>query len=176
MNNQIIDHLTNPTRARIFFEIYIRGQLTVKDLLAKFTDISQPTIYRHIKALVDDNIIKVSGEKQIRGAVEKSYTVNEDTGADIARIIEENDSKGYFQLFMQFITNVMKEFKFYSETENINIIEDASGFSIAPVYATKDEIYEAMLKISEIIMPLMANEPTPQRKLRSVCIITTPPK
>jgi len=174
--SKIIEHITNPTRAKIFFEIISGEQVTAKHLLEKFTDISQPTIYRHLKALLAADMIKISGEKPVRGVIEKSYSVNAEMGADIANIIENNDGKGYLNLFVQYITGVTAEFNAYSQEENINIIEDVSAFSIAPFYATKEEIYEALMKIGEIIQPLIANEPTADRKLRNLCTIITPPK
>jgi len=150
--------------------------MTAKKLLEKFPDIAQPTLYRHLKAMLDDGILKVTGEKHIRGAVEKSYSVNMDMGLDIARIVEENDGKGYFQLFTQYITGVMGEFKAYTETKDIDILNDGSAFTAAPIFATQEEIIEAMTKIGEIIMPLVTNEQTPERRLHNFHIILTPPK
>jgi len=174
--SKIIDHITNPTRAKIFFEILAGEQVTARHILEKFPDISQPTVYRHIRALIAADMIKIAGEKPVRGVIEKSYSANTEMGADIAHIIENNDGKGYLNLFIQFISGVTAEFNTYSDEENINIIEDVSAFSTAPFYATKDEIYDALMKVSEIIQPLIANEPTAERKLRSFCTIVTPPK
>ncbi|MCL2287198.1 MAG: helix-turn-helix domain-containing protein [Firmicutes bacterium] len=176
MSTKIVDHFTNPVRSRIFFEIHTNEGMTAKKLLEKFPDIAQPTLYRHLKTMLDEGMIKVAAEKHIRGAVEKSYSINVDLGADIERIVAENDGKGYFQLFMQYIMSIAGEFKTYSESEGIHIAEDLTGFSTAPVYATQEELIEAMMKISEIVLPLTQNEPTPERKLRSICTIITPPK
>jgi len=176
MNSKLINSLTNPIRARIFFEIYAGEQPTAKKLLEKFPDITKPTLYRHLKAMLDAGIIKVAGEKHVRGVIEKSYAVNTEMGADIGRIVEENDGDGYFQLFTQYIMNIMSEFKAYCESGNIDIAGDVSGFSTAPIYATKEEVVEALQKISEIILPLVNNEPAPGRKLRNLCTIIIPPK
>lgn len=176
MQHKIVEHLAKPMRARIFFEIHTVGEITTKQLLEKFTDIPQPTLYRHVKALLDAEIIKVVGEKQIRGAVEKTYSVNADLGLDIERIVLENDGAGYFQLFSQFMLGVMGEFKAYSEAKDIDIVQDSSAFTTAPIYATTEEIHEALEKIGELIMSLVQNEPTPERKLRSLCLILTPPR
>jgi len=174
--SKLIEHITNPTRAKIFFEIFAKGQATAKHLTEKFPDISQPTIYRHIKALLSANMIKIVGEKPIRGVVEKSYSVNDEAGADISQTIDNNDGKGYLNLFIQFISGVTAEFAAYSEEEVIDIIEDVSAFTTAPFYATKDEIYEALTKIGEIVQPLLANEAAGGRRLRNFCTIITPPK
>jgi len=176
MTNKLIDNITNPTRIRLLLEIHASEQTTAKKLLEKFPDISQPTLYRHLKAMLDAGMIKVAGEKQVRGIIEKSYTVSMDMVADIERIIETNDGAGYFQLFTQYIMKIMTEFKSYCGSENIDIASDCSGFSTAPIYATKEELVEALQKISEIIVPLVTNEPSPERKLFNFCTIIIPPK
>ena len=176
MSKTAIANLANPTRSRIFFEIYTQGTLTTKDLLAKFPDISQPTMYRHIKSLLEDGVIKVVGQKQMRGAIEKTYSVNVDFGADIERIVAENDGEGYLALFTQYVMGVMSEFAAYSQGTNIDIVGDVSAFTTAPFYATGEEVYDALAKIGAVIEGLMQNEDTPDRKLRSLCLIVTPPK
>ena len=177
MSNKVIENLTNPTRVRIFFEIHGKERLTTKNLLDTFPEIAQPTMYRHLKAMLDDGMLKVVDERKVRGAVEKTYAINLDFGADIERIITENDGEGYLQLFTQYIMGIVAEFTEYSKSENINIVEDLSGFSVAPMYVTNEELVEALTKISEIIMPLLQNKPTEGRKLRNFYTITTlPPK
>jgi DNA-binding transcriptional ArsR family regulator len=176
VTSKVVDNLLNPTRSRIFFEINASGETTTKKLLKKFPDIAQPTLYRHVKALLDSGMIKVTGQKQMRGAVEKTYAVNDNIGADIGQIIEANDGEGFFRLFSQYMMGVAGQFKSYCESENINIATDMAGFATAPLYATPAEMLEAMTKISEIMMPLVTNEHTAERKLYNLCTIVIPPK
>ena len=173
--SKVIEHLTNPTRAKIFYEI-VKADQTVKTLLQTLPEISQPTMYRHIKTLLDSGLILITSEKQVRGVTEKTYGINPNAAPDIQRIIEENDGDAYYKLFIQFITGVAQEFEAYSRAPNINILEDCSAFSLAPFYATKEELMEMMGKIAEIITPLMQNASTPERQLRSFYTILAPPK
>ena len=176
MNNKIIEHFANPTRSKIFLEIYTGEQITAKKLLEKLPDISQPTLYRHIKSMLDDGIIEVSDEKRIRGVVEKSYSAKFDWAADLERIVTENDGPGYMQVFLQYITGVVGEYRAYCESGNVDIANDGAGFMIAPICATDEELQDAMIKIGEIIQPLLTATQTDGRKLRNLCTITTPPK
>jgi len=176
MVSNFLANLSNPARAKIILELAAHEQLTTKELLAKFPDISQPTMYRHLKAMVDDGTLKVVGETQIRGTVEKSYAVTTDLQTNAERIVTENDGAGYLQLFTQYIMGIMAEFKQYAEREQIDIQNDGSGFTVAPVYATTEELRESLTKVGEIIMALYQNPQTPERKLHNICIITTPPK
>jgi len=173
--SSILEHLTNPARAKVYFEI-AKAEQTVKTLLQTLPEISQPTMYRHIRALLDSGLIKIVGEKQVRGVIEKSYGINEDGVQEMQRIVEENDGTAYYELFIQYIAGVAQQFEAYSHVENINIIEDLSAFAMAPFYATKEEVMETLGKLAEIIQPLLANEATPERQLRSFCTILTPPQ
>ena len=176
MTSKVMDNLLNPTRSRIFFEISGGEETTTKKLLKKFPDIAQPTLYRHVKALLDSGMIKITGEKQVRGAVEKTYAVNDGIDTDIGQMIEANDGEGFYRLFSQYMMGVVGQFKSYCESKNINLATDMAGFATAPLYATPEEMLEAMTKISEIMMPLVANEHTAQRKLYNLCTIIIPPQ
>ena len=176
MNNKIIENFANPTRLKIFLEIYTGEKLTAKKLLEKLPEVSQPTLYRHIKAMLEDGVIEVSGEKRIRGVVEKSYSAKLDWAADIERIVTENDGPGYMKVFLQYISGIVGEYNAYCQSDNVDIIRDGAGFTIAPICATDEELQNAMIQIGEIIQPLLTQEQTKGRKLRNLCIITTPPK
>jgi DNA-binding transcriptional ArsR family regulator len=176
LSGAAIENLTNPARAKIILELCAREQLTARELLDKFPDISQPTMYRHLKAMLVDGTLKIAGEKQVRGTVEKSYMVAANLEDDAKRIMTENDGKGYFTLFSQYVLGVMAEFKDYSERDNIDILKDGSGFTVAPVYATTEELQCAIMKVGEILQGLYHNEQTAERKLHNICVITTPPK
>ena len=180
MGHKIITHLSNPTRAKIFYEISLAthsGQgLTAKDLLGKLPHISQPAMYRHIKVLLDDGILHVFKETPIRGVMEKSYQIAPTAALDLEAIVTSNDGPGYMALCSQFLANITGEFAAYTARPNIDIIGDLSSMTVAPMYATKEEIMEAMEKIGAIIMGLMANEKTPARASRNLYMILTPPK
>jgi len=176
MDASILEHFTNPIRSKIFFEIHTGENLTAKQLLEKLPDISQPTLYRHIKALLESDMISISKERPIRGVVEKSYSAKFDWTADIERIVTENDGVGYMQLFIQYISGIVAEYKAYCESDNVDIINDGTGFTVAPIYATDEELHDTMTKIGEIMQPMLTNQQTPERKLRNLCMIITPPQ
>jgi DNA-binding PadR family transcriptional regulator len=176
MANNLIANLLNPTLAKLILEIQKQGQLTAGELLNKFPDVSQPTMYRYLKALIEDGTLKIVSEKRVRGTVEKTYAIAADFQEDAERIVAENDGEGYLGLFTSYIMSVMSEFRAYCSLENIDIMRDGSGFTTAPVYATTEELQAALLKIGETIQELLKNEKTDARKPHSICIITTPPK
>jgi len=176
MTDFFTEYLANPVRSRIFFQVQSSPNITTKTLLEKLPDIAQPTLYRHIKAMLDGGVIKITGEKQIRGVVEKSYSIGIDFNKNIEKIITENDGTGYFHLFTQYLMGTMAEFRAYSESHNIDIVNDGSSFSTTSFYATPEELQEALAKIEDIVQDISQNEPTAGRALCNLCVISIPKK
>lgn len=175
LKSMAIQDLGNPVRSKVLIEISMRGPLSAKELLQIFPDITQPTLYRHLRAMVKDNLLTVAKETPIRGTVEKSYTLSPALNTDAQKIITENDGPGYMSLFNAYILGILGEFQHYTRQESIDILKDGSGFTVAPVYVTLSELQNALIGIGKIIGPLLANQPTPERKLHNLCVITTPP-
>lgn len=175
MPNQITKHLANPVRGKILFEIYSEEKQTAKQLLEKFHDIPQPTLYRYLRMMLSDGTLKIVEEKQVRGTVEKTYSIAVDLVGDIKRILETNDKDGLMQLFTVYMTGITKEFKEYLKQEQVDFSNDGMLFQIAPVYATTEELHEALKAYSGAIEKLMKNKPDSKRKLRNICTIITPP-
>jgi len=176
MTNFFTEYLANPVRSKIFFQVQANPNITTKTLLEKLPDIAQPTLYRHIKAMLDVGVIKITGEKQIRGVVEKSYSIGVDFNKNIEHIILRNDGTGYLQLFTQYLMGMMSEFRAYSESNDIDIVNDGSSFSTTPIYATPEELQEALAKIEDIAQGLSQNEPADGRALCNLCVILIPKK
>ena len=180
-----IKYLMDPTKSKILLEVQKAMEstaestsegITAKALLAKLPDISQPTMYRAIKALLAEDILQVAKETPIRGVVEKSYIVSPTFATDVTAIVENNDGAGYLNLFQQYVAGITADFAKYAGRENINILEDMVGFTVAPVYVTPGEFMELNQKIGELIMPLLAQEKTPERQLRNLGLIMGPPQ
>jgi hypothetical protein len=157
------------------FAISSQGRATAKQLAEMHSDIAHATLYRHLKRMSSDGIINVVEENQIRGTVERVYAVAPDLSLDAKRMVEENNGQAYMMMFTQFAMGLAEEFREYASRPGINILQDGSGFTVAPVYATTQELETAIAEIGKIINPLVGNKKTPERSLHNIAIITTPP-
>ncbi|MGB4660589.1 MAG: hypothetical protein WBI07_15550 [Mobilitalea sp.] len=176
MNKKLAECLANPIKCKLLFEISNRGQATAKQLAEIHGDITHATLYRYLKKMTADGILKVIEENQIRGTVERVYAVSPDISLDAKKMVEENNGQAYMMMFTQFVMGLTEEFREYASRPDINILQDGSGFSVAPIYATLGELEAAIIEIGKIINPLVSNEKTPGRDLHNIAIITTPPK
>lgn len=176
MNEKIAACLANPVQCKLLLEISGKGRATAKQLAQVHGDIPHATLYRHLKKMTADGILIVAQENQIRGTVERVYAVAPDISLDAEKMVKENDGQAYMMMFTRFMMGLTEEFQAYVSRPGINLLRDGSGFTVAPVYATTEELTDAMLAIGKIIRPLVDNKKTPERDLHSIAIITTPPK
>lgn len=176
MVDKLMDCITNPVKCKLLLEINSQGKTTAKHLSDTYHDIPPATLYRHLKKMLSDGILKVVEETQVRGTIEKTYALAFDLNSDLETILAENSGTLYMQMFMQYFLGFARQFREYCKSPNINIKEDMSGFSLAPIYLSDEELTELIKSISNIIKAVEKNEPKAGRKLRTIGIIVSPPE
>lgn len=176
MDQKMMECFTHPIKCKLLLELYSAGKATAKQLAEIYNDIPQATLYRYLKRMTNDGILKVVEENQVRGTVEKTYAVAIELDTMGQELIGENAGNAYMQMFMQYVFGFIKQFQDYCKKPDINIPKDQSGFSLAPIYANDEELAAAMAEYAKIIQPLYKNQPTPDRKLRTLGMIISPPE
>lgn len=176
MTDKIMECITNPVKCKLLLEIYSQERATAKHLSDVLSDIPQATLYRNLKKMLNDGLIKVVEKKQVRGTVESTYALALNLNSEFEAILAENSGPLYMQLFMQYFLGFAKQFREYCKSPNIDIKKDMSGFSLSHLYLSDEELIELMKNISNIIKTVEKNEPKTERKLRTLGIIVTPPE
>ena len=176
MEQKVMDCFTHPIKCRLILELFISGKATAKQLSEIFDDISQATLYRYIKRMTNDGILKIVEENQVRGTIEKTYAVAIDLDSSWQELIGENAGDAYMRMFMQYVVGFIKRFQDYCKDTDIDIQKDRSGFTLAPIYATDDELESALNEYAKIIQPLYENKPSEHRKARTLGLIVSPPE
>lgn len=174
MTDRLMDCITNPVKCKLLLEIYSQEQTTAKHLADTYNDIPQATLYRNLKKMLNDGILKIVGETQIRGTVEKTYALAFNINSNMENILSENSGTLYLQLFMQYIMGFAKQFQQYCQSPDIDIKRDMTGFSLSPLYLSDEELTSLVENISRIIRTAESNGPNPERKLRTLGIIISP--
>ena len=176
MEQKVMDCFTHPIKCKLLLELHSAGKATAKQLAEIYDDIPQATLYRYLKRMTNDGILKVVEENQVRGTIEKTYALALDLDTDGQELLGENAGEAYLQMFMQYAFGFIKRFQEYCKNSDIDIPGDRSGFSLAPIYATDEELDAAMSEYAKIIQPLYQNRPTPDRKSRTIGLILSPPE
>ena len=176
MDKRIMDVLTNPIKCKLFLEIQNCGETTAKHLSETFSDIPPATLYRYLKRMTNDKVLKIVNQTQVRGALEKTYAIDIDMTKDFKEILDSNSGEAYMQSFMQYIIGFAELFQDYCKRDDIDIVKDKSGFSLSPLYLTDGELEMLIRNIRDAIKPYGNSTPAEGRKLHSIGVIISPPK
>ena len=179
MNKKLIEYITDSTKRRIIIDVQLLGQVTTKQLLERNPEIPQATLYRLLKKMVADEILKVVAENRVRNVTEKVYAFAFESGdfnAELEKMLADNPAEAYYAIFSQFMMGLMDEVKSYSERDKVDLRADGVGIMDYPFYASIEEVGEIAAKIHALMQPYLKNEVTPERQLRSMTRIMMPPK
>ena len=103
--------IMHPIRMRILLNLS-NHQLTSLELSKQLDDVPQATLYRHIKALYEADLLQVVEERQVRNVTEKVYTLAPGAAALSAEDLAEatpDDHMRYFTMFVSSLLHHLRE-------------------------------------------------------------------
>ncbi len=158
--------LLHPIRLQIVTALTDR-QMTARELAKNIPGIPPTTLYRQINTLVEGGILKVVGETQIRGTIERRYALAElpSLSAEDLRGMKKED---YRQAFMVYLSSLMSAGERYLEGrgvgEEINPLADGMDLSLGKLHLSDEEFKEMNRRIMEIILAASNNPSGDKRK------------
>lgn len=166
--------ILHPTRMRLLAAL-ARRQLTARQLSELLPDVPQATLYHHLGTLTRAGLLRVVSERQVRGTVEKRYTLADDHAA-LSRADLANASRDdHLRYFTAFVATLLGDFTRYLQQEGpIDLFADGAGYRETPFYLSDDEFAQAAAAFNQALLPFLENQPAPHRRRRLVAIITFP--
>lgn len=165
--------IMHPIRIKILQHVLFNKQLTTKQLLEKIPDVPQATLYRHIKILLDENFLHVEEERQVRGTVEKVLSVKQNPN-----ITKENlqnfTNEEHYNLFFTFMAQLLNQYQKYLELNDYDHVRDGVSFKKVSLYLSDDELKQFSDDIMGCILKVINNEPSGDRKARTLSTIILP--
>jgi len=175
MNQNLIDCLAHSVRGKLLRTIVEHGKITTKELAQIINTLPQASLYRYLKKMVDDGLIEVVEENQIRNVREKVYGMAIDFDAELKKIAEDTSGATFLAQLQNFTNGIMDEFQTYLKDNEIPTSGVAFGFGMLPIHVTNKEAWELYQKIEELLQPYHNNPLTHNRELRNFAMILTPP-
>ncbi|QKS73026.1 helix-turn-helix domain-containing protein [Paenalkalicoccus suaedae] len=170
LDKQELDFLLHPIRMRIIQHL-TRRPATVQQLKEWMADIPQATLYRHVNALKDKAMIVVTESHQKRGTTEKTYALHKPVMTQ--EEVEKLTGEEHLQLLLPFLSNVTGQASEYL-LSNPTVAKDYFGYSQVDLHVTKDEFQELQVKMNDLLQPLVANEPSDDRKKITLVQVVLP--
>jgi DNA-binding transcriptional ArsR family regulator len=158
MTNINTDLILHPIRMRIIQHLS-KGEATVHELKEWMSDVPQATLYRHLNRLTNNKIIYIVDERKVRGAVEKTYAMQEDSPYMSAEELEQLTCEEHLKLFMTFLSSVTGQARSYL-LNNPDLSGDSFGYNQLDLYLTKEEFKELTEGMNELLTKFKSNRPT----------------
>lgn len=168
------DLLLHPVRLRIVQSLLGEGNLTTADLQRQLPEVAPATLYRQVATLVAGDVIEVTAERRIRGAVERTYRLRVHNASvrpdDLAALSAEEHRAA----FLTFIAGLIADFDRYLARGDPNLLRDGVGYRQAAFYATDGELAVVTAAIGAAVIPWLAAEATPARTRRVLTTVLLP--
>ncbi|HWO77212.1 MAG TPA: helix-turn-helix domain-containing protein [Bacillus sp. (in: firmicutes)] len=169
-----IDAILHPVRFKIIQQFLDGQNRTAKDLAIKLHNIPQATLYRHIDTLVKTDVLKIIEENQIRGTIEKVYSLNLSavhlTKDDLIGLNKED----HLQLFMVFTAQLLRDFEEYLDQDDIDFERDGVGYRQGVLFLSDSEFEAFIADLKQVLQKYIQNTPNSDRRKRLISTIMMP--
>ena len=149
-------------------------RLSVKELAGHVDDVPPATLYRQVATLADAGVIAVVDERPARGTAERVYALVEGAAtlapADLAQATPED----HLRWFTLFLATLLGDFGRYLAGEAPDLVADGVGYRQVPLELSDTELAELAGRLNAALLPVLQNEPTPERRRRIFTTIVIP--
>ncbi len=168
------DLLLHPVRLRVVQAFLGDRALTTSQLRNVLPDIPPASLYRHVARLVKGGVLGIVAERQVRGAVERTYILR--TAAARIRLDEvaAMTPDEHRRAFLAFVAALLADFDRYLDRPHADPMRDGATYNLAGMWLTDTEFSELMRDLATVLQPRLANPPAQGRKRRILGTILLP--
>lgn len=157
------DLLTHPHRARILAALMGR-ELSTAEIAERVPEVPLPSLYRHVKLLVEGGVLEVASESAGRGG-EKRYTVNETAAQIRPEDVKGADSAELMRYLTTFTGVLNATYLSYLDSLEDSAERDRMACLMGPVYLNPSEWSEVLEGIQKLLEPYREPKPDARRYL-----------
>ncbi len=167
MEKNFAEIVMNPIRQRIAQYLIINKTGTVNEIASELSDIPKPSLYRHMKILLDAGCLEVIEKKAVRGTIEKTYAL-------VQNPLEGITQKEVALLIQNTLTAIIASFLNYFSKKDVDPAKDMLSVSSSSLLLSDEEFMEMLGDIGKVYNKYIMNKPKPGRKVRNITIISAP--
>lgn len=160
------DLILHPVRLRILQAFLGGRRLTTGDLARELPDVPQAGLYRHVSRLAEGGVLAVVGERQVRGAVERTYALRQENAWLDAEAFAALGPGGQSVAFATFAASLMAAYDRYLAAGGTDPVRDGVSYSMNALWLTDEEFLDFLRDVARLVAPLAANGPAPGRRRR----------
>jgi Helix-turn-helix domain len=166
--------LLHPIRLRIVQTFLGDRALTTSGLASELHDVPAGSLYRHVALLARAGVLQVVGERRVRGAVERTYTLRL-PAAQIGPVEAAAMTPAeHSQAFMTFVAQLLADFDSYLASGSADIGRDGAGYGMSAMWLSDAEYADFLRDVRAVFQPRLANAPGTGRRRRLVSTVMLP--
>lgn len=169
----VSDLVLHPVRLRILQEVALR-EVTTAQLREALPDVTPATLYRHVKAMLDAEVLTVVSERKVRGAVERTLA----TGPRSAHVGREQamdmTPEQMRQAFLTYLGHLTGEVDRYLSGP-ADPSTDGFGFGIGPLYLDEDDLHSLQAELNEVLERYQTEQSGKRRTLLGTILVPVGP-
>lgn len=168
------DLLLHPVRLRIIQALAGARRLTLRELGAELEDVPQASLYRHVATLAEAGVVATVERLPARGTPQRVLALVDGaaslSGADIATATADD----HLRWFTIFAAGLIDDFGGYLAAGPVDFERDGAGYRQIPLELSDREFAELVGRINAALAPVVGNEPSPERRRRTLTTIVVP--
>ncbi|WP_020496502.1 helix-turn-helix domain-containing protein [Sciscionella marina] len=163
-----VELLHHPVRWRITQSLIGRA-LTTGQLAELLDDVPPTSLYRHVAKLVRAEVLTVTSERRVRGAVERTYALRAEVEQD-----ESVDRERLRAMVTVFIAGVTGDFDRYLEREQLDPVADGVTLRQSALLLTDEEFADFLARYVELLQSFTGKAEVPGRSRRILSTVLVP--
>lgn len=176
MNQARIDAIMHPARFRIL-QALMGESLTTQELDDRLPDVPKSSIYRHLRVLLEADLIAVDGTRLVKGIQEKSYRLEQ-----LPRLSQEDmegltaaDHLRYFTFYAMTLLGSFSDYlNMAGDGASIDFHADRAGYTEAAFWATNEELDAFGAALNTALLKLLENQPGHGRHKHKIAVMSHP--
>ena len=167
------DLIIHPVRLKIL-QTLTEGPMTTQEISEVLNDIPTSSIYRHLKLLLDGDMVEVAETRPVKGIQEKIYRLAKApklSPEDVADFSKED----HLRYFTSYTATLLQGFADYiSSSNNPDLVEDRVGYNEVIFYASQEELVTFAQDLNKALLKVVKNKPAEGKQKRKIAIISFP--
>jgi DNA-binding transcriptional ArsR family regulator len=171
------DLIIHPVRLRIL-RVLGKEALTTQEIADGMPDVPKSSIYRHLKLLLDGDMVVVSDKRLVKGIQEKTYRIAQDPHLS-ADDVKDWSADKHMRVFTTYAMTLLQDFSAYvaateAEKGEIDMVADRVGYTEVTFYATPGELDTLQADLNAAFLKLIGNKSGNGRHQHKVAFISHP--
>ncbi|WP_209324578.1 helix-turn-helix domain-containing protein [Brevibacterium renqingii] len=164
-----VDAVLHPVRMKIVGQLGGRT-MTTTQLREALPEVKQATLYRHISALLEAQVLTVVDERKVRGAVERTLGLGERLAHVDHEGLDAMDDVQLRSAFLGFLTSLSSDFERLLD-ESGREDRGLLGFTRAPLYIDPEELPALQSGLMDLLAPYLEPRREGQRRFSLATVL-----